>query len=98
MAMARKGTRRICVDDVDYVWKLTFNWDEFDRLLLITVELANAPGSKLLVYPIAFDINFVDFNRDQPITPKVVESFIQQGLQSGWKPSIPGPAFVVGRT
>lgn len=97
MAVARKGTRKIIVDGKEFVWKLTFNWEEFERLMLVTVELLESPASKLLVYPIRLSVNFVDFNRGQPITPKTVESFIRQGLSEGWQPEIKGPVFVLGR-
>ena len=97
MAVARKGTRKITVDGKVFVWKLTFNWEEFEQLMLVTVELLASPASKLLVYPIRLSVNFVDFNRGEPITPKTVESFIRQGLSKGWQPQVRGPAFVLGR-
>ena len=97
MAVARKGTRRITVDGKVFVWKLTFNWEEFEQLMLVTVELLASPASKLLVYPLRLSVNFVDFNRGEPITPTPVELAIGREHSKVGQPQVRGPAFVLGR-
>jgi hypothetical protein len=45
---------------------------------------------------VGVDVNYVDYDRDEPITPKVVEGFIRIALSKGWTPSASSGIFVLG--
>ena len=64
MAIPKKKSRQITVDGLEYRWRVSFRRDApFYRLITIAVELACSPGTKLIVYPIGVDVNYVDYDR-----------------------------------
>lgn len=97
MALPRKKSRSISVDGQNYRWLLSVNTNApFHRTLTIAVELAHSPGTKLIVSPIGVDVSYVDYNRDEPITPKVIEKFIRDAIEAGWAPADSSGTFVLG--
>lgn len=98
MTMPKKGTRKIVVDSEEYRWKLAFNHEEsFEKHIRAAIELADSQGSTLVVYLIGLNVNYVDYDRDDPITPKDIEDFIRKALAAGWQPREKGPTFYLGR-
>lgn len=97
MGIPKKKSRRIIVDGLEYRWLLSFNRDApLLRLVTIAVELIDSPGTKLIVYPIGVDHNFVDYDRDKPFTPAVVKKFIRQAIEAGWRPTSDSGTFFLG--
>ena len=97
MAIPKKKSRLISVDGLEYRWLISFNRDApFYRIVTIAVQLSNSPRTKLIVYPIGVDVNFVDYDRDEPFTPKVVEQFIRRARDTGWKPTDSSGTFLLG--
>ena len=88
MAIPKKKSRRLSVDGLAYRWLLSIDRDApFYRTVSIAVELHSSPGTKLIVFPIGIDVNYIDFNRDEPFTPRIVEQFIRNAREAGWEPT-----------
>lgn len=97
MAISKKKSRLISVDGLEYRWLISFHRDApFYRIVTIAIELSSSPGTKLIVYPIGVDVNFVDYNRDEPFTPKVVEQFIRAAREAGWQPTDSSGTLLLG--
>lgn len=102
MAMPKTGARRIVVDGVVYRWRVrhrahsftAFNWD---GCIHVSVELADAPGSALVVFTghqHARDIENYPPGVD-PVRPAHVAEWIRRSLVAGWLPTESGPQFHV---
>lgn len=97
MAIPKKGTRRIVIDNVVYRWLLKFSKSaEFMKSITIAVQPEPSPASKLIIYPIAVDVNYVDYNRGEPFTPKVVEHLVRSAFDAGWQPLDSKETFYLG--
>lgn len=81
MALARKGTRQILVDSVNYRWTVAPN-DEPG--VGIVAELAALPSSRL--------VSWVDHG--VVIGPGLVRRAILDAIAAGWRPGEPGPDFI----
>ena len=98
MAIPQKKSRSITVDGLDFRWHLSINRNApFYRIATIAIELAASPGARLVVFPIGVDFNYVDYDRDEPFTPKVVELFIRSAVEAGWEPKASTGTFFWGR-
>ncbi|MFF3653941.1 hypothetical protein [Streptomyces olivochromogenes] len=97
MALSRKGTRRIVVDGKAYRWRLRRRPTYFQALswtpCTFAVELADAPGTTLVVttnQPHASNW----FGREaKPVLPSDVARAIELALQQGWAPTAAGVPF-----
>ena len=97
MALPKKGSRKIVVDEVEYRWSIrrkpTYSQAAFDCDMTAAVELAASPGAALLItFPWARSDNWVG-SKASPITPKHIEACITAALKEGWKPQSEGGAF-----
>ncbi|HEY5956546.1 MAG TPA: hypothetical protein VIV60_08340, partial [Polyangiaceae bacterium] len=81
MTLARKGTRQIVVDGVQYRW--TVAPDE-EPGVGIVAESATLPAQRL--------VSWIDHG--VAIGPGLVGSAILDGLAAGWVPTLPGPDFI----
>ncbi|MFD3688339.1 hypothetical protein ACFWTE_26365 [Nocardiopsis sp. NPDC058631] len=95
MALVRKGSRRISVDDTAYRWRVrrraTYSQGLGESPMTFAAELADGPGRVLVVatrHPRPDNC----FRRGAavPVTPAVVASAIRQAREEGWSPSSPG--------
>lgn len=84
MGIAKRGTRRICVDRVPYRWVAR----ELLPGLRIVVQAVEWPGA-VLVLRTGQDI------AARHVRPSEVASAIQAARAAGWEPQHPGPAFEV---
>jgi hypothetical protein len=100
--MPKTGARRLMVDGVAYRWRVrhrahpftALNWD---GRIHVSVELADAPGSVLVVFTghqHSRDIENYPPGVD-PVLPSHVAEWVQQSLAAGWRPSERGPQFHV---
>lgn len=97
MAIPKKKSRLITVDGVQYRWRISFSEDApFYRIVTIAAEAATAPGSKLIVYPIGVNVNYVDDDHGEPFTPRTIAHFIHEARRAGWQPLEKSPTFVLG--
>jgi hypothetical protein len=95
MATRKTGSRRLLVDGIAYRYRIrhraTFAQTDYSGTLHLTVELAEQPGSVVVL----------DTDRPHPadciprpvipVRPSDVAGWIRQALQAGWNPENPGP-------
>lgn len=102
MAMPKTGSRQITVDGVAYRWRVrhrahpftTLNWD---GRIHVSVELAEEPGSVLVVFTGHQHSRDIDTYPPgvAPVLPSNVAEWIRRSLAAGWQPAEPGPQFHV---
>jgi len=100
MAIPKKGSRKIVVDDVIYRWRIrwkpTYDQDCHDHCLCAAVELYENPQN---VLHIAF--SWARYNKLyppfelEPVTPKHIEAAVKDALKEGWSPTGTGNFQVV---
>ena len=81
MALAKKDSRVIRVNGIDYRWALSPD----SGYSVLVAQHAEANGSKLTIYirPDAGEANPTAITQT-PVTPSLVAGLIQQALQLGW--------------
>jgi hypothetical protein len=82
MAIPKKGSRRICVDRIDYCYIAR----EVSPGVRITVQKSNPPGSLLVLKS----------EQDRAVAhvpPSQIAALIQQAVRDGWDPHQPGSPF-----
>ena len=82
MGIAKKGTRRICVDGVPYRWVAR----ELSPGLRVVVQAADRPGAVLVLRT---DQNIAATH----LHPSAVAAAVQRARAAGWESQRPGPAF-----
>ncbi|WP_119728837.1 hypothetical protein [Thermomonospora amylolytica] len=97
MTLARKGTRRIVVDGVEFRWKVrhkpTYDQGIGSDPLTFVAELAEYSGALLVVsLPYPHPGNWLELP-SVPVLPRTVATAIRLAMERGWQPSRPGPAF-----
>lgn len=96
MALAKKGSRRIVVDGVEYRWRLSRkHWCcDYDlSTLAYMVEDAARPGTTLVVEtgrPVVLEPSMVP---TEVVLPREVASGIRAARTQGWSPSSDGSPF-----
>jgi hypothetical protein len=103
MATARKGLRRIVVDDGVYVWRVRRKATDFqaiygDGRLHVAVQLARAPGSVLVIYTDRPHPADWGTREVRAVTPADIAAWVRQALRLGWDPAQRGPQVCVNVT
>lgn len=101
MAIAKKGSRKIVVDDESYRWlvrrKATMSQTEYGfGTLHLAVEHCDEPKCVLVIetnYPHPKDLDIEKNVIITPIVPSKVADWIRQALASGWEPKKQGAQF-----
>lgn len=98
MALARKGLRRVTVDDVKYEWairkKPTYVQGAFKAPMTIAIQRAGADdGCVLLVNARISRPDNWSAPHQTSVTPVMVRSMISGALADGWLPLQSGSAF-----
>lgn len=90
MGIAKKGSRRITVNDVPYRWVLSPD----DGTMELIVELADEPGQRLEAVFLYHDLyepngagNLSIVGQRRSVSPGVVRKIIIAALTRGWQPS-----------
>ncbi len=105
MSLPRKGSRLIVVDGISYRWyvrkKPSYSlcygvWNGETHALTFAVEHAEAKGSTLVVtlpqiHPGVGNFPIV------PVLPSQVAHYISEALRMGWKATISGKTFNLGK-
>jgi hypothetical protein len=98
MAFPRKGSHKIVVDGTEYRWRLGKRESQgqflgfADRVL---VQRAN--GGSVLIRTLGW-LRWDSYDsKQEPITPRIIEEFIREGIREGWNPEQPGPPVRVGK-
>lgn len=93
--MAKQGSRLITVDGNEYRWKVrgrpTYDQGMAWAPLTFVVEHAERPGARLVVsLPCAHPGNWVMAPAGVAL-PSTVASAIKTAMNTGWRPTRPGP-------
>ena len=96
MATTKKGLRRIVIDGTTYAWRIRrkatyFQADYGCGRLHVAVQLAESPGSVLVLltdrpHPADWSTHTVI-----PVLPADVAAWVRQAIGLGWVPSERGP-------
>lgn len=91
MAISRKNSRKIVVDEVEYRWairhKPTYSQALGDQNILVAIELYNDPQSTLLVhFPWLRNDSWMAIHTQPSVTPKYVEQCIKDAIAQSWNP------------
>lgn len=81
MAVARKSTRLITINQTQYRWTVA---PDDEPGVAIVAELAENPGQRLVVW----------FDHRTILAPGLVRQTILSALATGWQPHHPGPVMV----
>jgi hypothetical protein len=94
MTIARRASRTITVDGVDYRWTVRRRPFSGTGPVTFAVEAAESPGTTLVVRfrPPRPDASQVP---PDPVRPAVVAQRIRDALSTGWQPGSPGVPFLV---
>src|SRR4051812_39293680 len=101
MAVRKKGSRRIVVDGVQYLWRfprrMTQNEEDGWPGVMVTVNRVDCRGASLmLAFPQRFHLNGpVVQSPPRPVLPSDVAAGIRAALAAGWVADQPGKQFVL---
>ncbi|MBP2047630.1 hypothetical protein J2Z21_000552 [Streptomyces griseochromogenes] len=97
MALVKRGSRRISVDDVPYRWRLrgrpTYDQGLVRSPLTYAVEHAESPGTTLVVTTDQPHPGNWLGAPGTPVLPRDVAAGIRTALAHGWAPRSPGSPF-----
>ncbi|MFE6041089.1 hypothetical protein [Streptomyces sp. NPDC056452] len=97
MALVKKGSRLMNVDDTAYRWQLrgrpTYDQGLVRSPLAYAVELADTPGTTLVVTTSQPHPSNWFGTQDSPILPAQAADSIRAALTDGWTPQSPGSPF-----
>lgn len=99
MTLAKKGSRRITVDGVQFRWMIrrrpTYSQALGWSPLRFVVERAEEPGACLVAELPGLHLgNWFSVSAD-PVLPAAVAARIQKALLAGWQPMSPGPPWTM---
>jgi hypothetical protein len=101
MAVRKKGSRRIVVDDVAYLWRFprkpTHSQEDGWPGVFVTANRSDCVrASLLLAFPRRFHLNGpVVQEPPRPVLPSDVAAGIRAALAAGWVADQPGKQFVL---
>lgn len=101
MAVRKKGSRRIVVDGVTYLWRFprrqTHDQEDGWPGVMVTVSREDArQASLLLAFPHRFHLSGpVGQNPPRPVLPSDVAAGVRAAIAAGWVSDQPGKQFVL---
>jgi hypothetical protein len=105
MGMPRKGSRKVVVDDITYLWRVssTQDWhlDSVKQTVRLTVQRdEERPGRVAQFRLVSRQIlagweHDNGFRHDSTLHPSEVEVLVQHALDNGWDPADRGASFKV---
>src|SRR5262245_57350149 len=101
MAVRKKGSRRIVVDGVTYLWRFpprpTSSQDDYWPGCHVTVQREGCKGSVLVIYFPQFLPNLAKACGDPvvPVLPSQVARAIRAAVRAGWRAEVQGPQFAI---
>ncbi|WP_331752242.1 hypothetical protein [Streptomyces sp. NBC_00829] len=97
MALPKKGSRRICVDGINYRWRLrgrpTYDQGMVWSHLTYAVEHAETPGTTLLITTNQPHPSNWMGETATPVLPSDVANNIRTARANGWSPETHGSPF-----
>ena len=100
MAIPKKGSRKISVNGVSYLWmirkKPTYSQSVYGSgFLHVAVDTEENTGSTLIIYTNHRHPKAIHVEKIIPVTPSLVSNWIKNAINLGWLPSKKGPQFYV---
>lgn len=97
MAIPKKGSRKIIVDDIEYRWRIrwkpSYGQGIGESNLTAAIELYENPQSPLIItFPWLRPDSWVGKTKES-VTPKDIETCVKNALSQGWKPNVKGKIF-----
>ena len=92
MAIAKKGSRRITVDGIDYRWRANGDDVHYDQVA-IRVAPEEGTGTTLLFHTSGEHRNTLSGYSHPVVTPARVAEVIRLALLYGWRADEPGKPF-----
>ncbi|WP_103867634.1 hypothetical protein [Aquimarina sp. I32.4] len=98
MAIPKKGTRKIAVNELNFRWlirkKATYTQSDYGiGKLHIAVELEENSGTSLFIYTDRKHPNDIGTEIVNPVKPSDIANWIKQAFELGWIPSKSGNPF-----
>lgn len=95
MAIPKKGTRIITVEQERYRWlirrKATYTQSVYGTgRIHIAIEHAEPPGTALFIYTDREHSKDCNTKPVMPVTPTDISNWVKQALQLNWKPELKG--------
>lgn len=99
MAVRRKGSRRIVIDGVTYLWRFRgrptqAQEDGWPGVAVLVSREDCRSASLLLAFPQRFHLSGPLAETSQPVLPADVARGVRAALVAGWRADEPGPQFV----
>lgn len=97
MSLPSKGRRKIIVDGIQYNWRVrhkpTYMQGIEQSQMSAAIELANQTGSVLAIEFPWFRPDSWLSNEVKIVTPKIIQTCIENAIAQGWNPSAKGATF-----
>ncbi|BDD03919.1 hypothetical protein [Aureibacter tunicatorum] len=98
MAIPKKGSRSIPVNDINYRWlirkKATYAQSDYGiGKLHVAIELEENPGTSLFIYTDRRHPNDIETEIVDPVKPSDITKWVKQALELEWIPSKKGKPF-----
>lgn len=102
MAITKKGSRSIVVENIKYRWRIRQEptradceryWNFKEGGMTVAVENAETAGCVLLIHLPQPHPGIGKYLTAVPITPSQVAEYIKEALKEGWKATDAGSAF-----
>jgi hypothetical protein len=97
MALRTRGSRRITVEGIPFLWQIRRRKiDIQEEKLTLVIAAQQKPSTTLFVYleQPYFDY-WIDFKNHHVVLPKEVETWIHKALAIGWQPLEAGKPFEI---
>lgn len=107
MAFAKRGTRKIVVNDIDFAW-ITREHEQLGKDV-IRVQLADGHSSQLIVENMWFGFQKLLADNQSPgrwclpadkrcnVTPSFIAAAIKHAFELGWTPTSQGDLTLIGQ-
>jgi hypothetical protein len=99
MAITKKGSRRIVVEDISYHWSVrsrpTYSQGLADSTLTFAIQLEDIGKTTLVVCTSAYRPDNWFHRQSIVVTPSIVRQCILEALEKGWTPQKNGSPFLL---
>lgn len=100
MSIPKKGSRKISVNEIKYIWliriKPTYMQSDYGSgFLHVAVEKEESLGSTLVIYTNHRHPKDIHVKEIKPVTPSLVANWIEKAIDVGWLPNKKGHQFQV---
>lgn len=100
MTIPAKGSRRVCVDDAEYSWRIrkkpTYDQGVYQTPMRLAIQLCTDGPKQVLVVnlQVSRPDNWIAPHQTS-VTPAVVRDIVRRALKKGWIPNGGGSAFQI---